>query len=27
NYLDHPDVPELFGVKGLGLRARVKVEF
>ncbi len=27
NYLDHPNVPELFGVKGLGLRARMKVEF
>ncbi len=27
NYLEHPDVPELFGVKGLGLRARFKVEF
>lgn len=27
NYLDHPDVPDLFGVKGLGLRARMKVEF
>jgi hypothetical protein len=27
NYLDNPDVPILFGVKGLGLRVRVKVEF
>ena len=27
NYLDNPDIPELFGVKGLGIRARVKVEF
>jgi hypothetical protein len=27
NYLDNPDVPTLFKVKGLGLRARFKVEF
>jgi hypothetical protein len=27
NYLDRPNVESLFGVKGLGLRARVKVEF
>ena len=27
NYLDRPNVEELFGVKGLGLRARLKVEF
>ncbi len=27
NYLDHPDVPSLFNTKGLGLRARFKVEF
>jgi hypothetical protein len=27
NYLDNPDVPELFGVKGLGIRARFKVDF
>ncbi len=26
-YLDNPDVPSLFGVKGLGIRARVKFEF
>lgn len=26
-YLDRPDVPELFNVKGLGIRARFKVEF
>ena len=27
NYLDHPNVPRLFGTDGLGLRARFKVEF
>ncbi len=27
NYLDNPDVPELFNTKGLGIRARFKVEF
>lgn len=27
NYLDHPNIEKLFGVKGLGLRARFKVEF
>jgi len=27
NYLDHPNVPSLWGVKGLGVRVRVKVEF
>lgn len=27
SYLDHPNVPELFGKKGLGIRARIKVEF
>jgi len=27
NYLDGPEVPVLFGTKGLGLRARIKVEF
>ena len=27
NYLDHPEVPSLFGSKGLGIRARFKVEF
>lgn len=27
NYLDRPNVENLFGVKGLGLRARIKVEF
>jgi len=27
NYLDNPNVPILFGVKGLGLRFRFKVEF
>ena len=27
NYLDHPDVPSLFNTKGLGIRARFKVEF
>ncbi len=26
-YLDNPEVPTMFGVKGLGLRARVKFEF
>jgi hypothetical protein len=26
-YLDHPDVPSLFGVKGLGLRMKIKFEF
>lgn len=26
-YLDHPDVPEMFGVKGLAIRGRLKVEF
>lgn len=27
NYLDQPNVPELFGVKGMGIRARAVVEF
>ena len=27
NYLEHPNVPELFDVEGLGIRARLKVEF
>ena len=27
NYLDHPNVENLWGVKGLGLRIRMKVEF
>ncbi len=27
NYLDHPDIPVLFGARGLGIRARFKVEF
>ena len=27
SYLDHPNIPILWGVKGLGIRARVKVEF
>lgn len=27
NYLEHPEVPNLFGVRGLGIRARFKVEF
>jgi hypothetical protein len=27
NYLDHPDVPNLWGVKGLGIRGRFRVEF
>ncbi len=27
NYLDRPNVEQLFGVKGLGLRGRIKVEF
>lgn len=27
SYLDNPNVPELFGTKGLGIRARIKVEF
>ncbi len=26
-YLDNPSVPEIFGVKGMGIRARFKVEF
>lgn len=26
-HLDHPDVPTLWGVKGLGIRVRVKLEF
>lgn len=26
-YLDNPNLPEMFGVKGLGIRARVYVEF
>ena len=26
-YLDNPDIPQLFGVKGLGIRARFKVDF
>ena len=27
NYLENPEIPSLFGVKGLGLRMRFKVEF
>ena len=27
NYLDHPNVENLFNVRGLGLRGRIKVEF
>ncbi|MDG2451092.1 MAG: DUF5686 family protein [Saprospiraceae bacterium] len=27
NYLENPEIPTLFGVKGLGIRARFKVEF
>ena len=27
NYLDRPNVENLFGIKGLGLRGRIKVEF
>ena len=27
NYLENPEIPSLFGVKGLGIRARFKVEF
>jgi hypothetical protein len=27
NYLDNPDVPELFGVRGLGVRVKVSVKF
>ncbi len=27
NYLDHPNVEKLWGVKGLGLRVKMKVEF
>jgi len=27
NYLDNPDLPELFGVKGLGIRFRMGLEF
>jgi len=27
NYLDRPNVEEIFGVKGLGIRGRLKVEF
>jgi hypothetical protein len=27
NYLDHPDVPKLFGVKGLGLRFGAELNF
>lgn len=27
NYLDNPDVPDLFGVKGLGVRVKVSVKF
>ncbi len=27
NYLDHPNVENLWGVKGLGMRVRMKVEF
>jgi len=27
NYLDNPEVPSMFGVKGLGLRFRIKLEF
>lgn len=27
NYLDRPNIEELFGVKGLGIRGRLKVEF
>ncbi|MBI5915971.1 MAG: carboxypeptidase-like regulatory domain-containing protein [Bacteroidetes bacterium] len=26
-YLDNPEVPSMFGVKGLGLRARLRIEF
>ena len=26
-YLDNPNVPSLFGSRGLGIRARVAVEF
>ncbi|MEM8906664.1 MAG: DUF5686 family protein, partial [Bacteroidota bacterium] len=26
-YLDNPNVPEMFGIKGLGLRGRLKIEF
>ena len=26
-HLDHPNIPKLWGVKGLGLRVRFKVEF
>lgn len=26
-YLDNPSIPELFGVKGMGIRARFKVDF
>lgn len=27
NYLDHPGVPSLFGVQGLGIRAKGKIDF
>jgi hypothetical protein len=27
NYLDHPDVPQLFGVKGLGIRFKAGFDF
>ena len=27
SYLDNPQVPDLFGARGLGIRARIKVEF
>ena len=26
-YLDNPDIPSMFGVKGLGIRAKAKVDF
>ena len=26
-YLDNPNIPSLFGVKGLGIRAKGKVDF
>ena len=26
-YLDHPNIPSLFDVKGLGIRAKGKVDF
>ncbi len=27
NYLGNPDIPSMFGVKGLGIRAKIKIEF